>query len=104
LALKKKSKPRTFHIDKRAAQLAAIPGDDDDVLTTEQLAAWWGVSKQWLEILRHTGGGPEYERLGPKLIRYRRSKAKKWLNTRSHTHTKQYTAGRNEDRRRAAPR
>jgi hypothetical protein len=34
-----------FHIDKRAAEIAASPGSDDDLLTTRQLAEWFGVSR-----------------------------------------------------------
>jgi hypothetical protein len=86
----KKRGPKKFLIDKRAAQVAAIPGNDDDLLTTEQLATWFGVSTQWLEIMRHRGGGPEYERIGPRTIRYLRGKARRWLGTRSHTHTQEY--------------
>jgi hypothetical protein len=83
--------PKTFHIDKRAASILAAPaGDDDDLLSTRELAAWFQVSEQWLEIARCKGYGPEFERLGPKLIRYRRGKARKWLDRRSYTHTKEY--------------
>jgi hypothetical protein len=79
-----------FHLDKRAAALAATIPNNDDLLTTEQLAALLGVSTQWLEIRRCKGGGPEYESLSPRVIRYTRGKVKKWLRQRSHKWTKEY--------------
>jgi hypothetical protein len=33
------------YIDERADKLAAVPGDDDELLTTRQLAAWLDVSE-----------------------------------------------------------
>lgn len=83
--------PKTLHLDKRAsAILASSAGDDDDLLSTRQMAMWLQVSEQWLEIGRHRGYGPPFERLGPRLIRYRRGKARKWLDQRSHFSTAEY--------------
>ena len=84
--------PKSHHIDKRADKIAAAAGDDDELLSTNQMAHWLGVSTQWLEIGRHRGYGPPFERLGPKLIRYRRGEARKWLDQRSHVCTKEYAA------------
>jgi hypothetical protein len=83
--------PRNFHIDKRNSSIAeSAPGNDDDMLTTAELAAWWHVSEQWVEGLRSNGGGPEFEKLGPRCIRYVRGKAKKWLNGRTYKSTAEY--------------
>lgn len=85
--------PKKFHIDKRAAAIAAAAatGDnDDDLLTTREMAAWLQVSEQWLEIGRHRGYGPKFERLSQKLIRYRRGNAREWLNERSYRSTADY--------------
>ena len=41
------------------ATIGAV-GDDDDLLTTPQLAEWLAVSEQWCEIGRHKGYGPPY--------------------------------------------
>jgi hypothetical protein len=87
---KRISAPKHHHIDKRAADIAAVPGDDDELLSTSQMAVWLGVSTQWLEIGRHKGYGPPFERLGPKLIRYRRGKTRKWLDARTHSRTSEY--------------
>jgi predicted DNA-binding transcriptional regulator AlpA len=85
--------PTKFHIDKRARViLATNVGSDDDLLTTPAMAAWLGVSVQWLEIARHKGYGPPFERLGPRIIRYSRAKGKAWLDERSHRSTAEYRA------------
>ena len=49
-----------------------------------------GVSTQWLEIGRSKGYGPEFVRLGPKLIRYTRGNVRKYLKARSHASTSEY--------------
>ena len=91
--MKKKSKPRTFHIDKRAASLAATPDEGGDgLLTTPQAAKWLGVSTQFLEIARHRGDGPEFVRVGPRCIRYTPAALRRWCEARSHVHTKEYAA------------
>jgi predicted DNA-binding transcriptional regulator AlpA len=84
--------PKTYHIDKRAgAVAAATTGSGDELLTTPQAAVWLGVSTQWLEIARHRGsGGPPFERLSSRMIRYRRSKVLAWLDERSHSATSEY--------------
>jgi hypothetical protein len=83
--------PKKHHIDKRAAHIASGAGDDDDLLSTIEMAAWFGVSTQWLEIGRHKGYGPPFERLGPKIIRYRRGKARAYLDSRTYSRTSEYT-------------
>ena len=82
--------PKSFHLDKRAASIAAASPDDDDLLSTNETALWLGVSIQWLEIGRNKGYGPPFERLGPKTIRYRRDKVRAWLDERSHRGTAEY--------------
>lgn len=59
-----KKRKRTFHIDKRAGDvIAASSGGADDLLDTEAVAKWIGVSTQFLEIGRSRGYGPEFMRL-----------------------------------------
>ena len=85
------SKTKTLHIDKRADSiLATTAGDDDNLLSTPEMAAWLGCSTQWLEIGRNKGYGPPFERLSPRMIRYRRGKVRAWLNERSHRSTSEY--------------
>jgi hypothetical protein len=91
----KKSKPRKFHLDKRAnALLTAKPPDEneDRPIKTAQAADWLNVSVQFLEILRHTGGGPRYMRLGARSVRYTIRWLREWCEQRAHTHTKEYAA------------
>jgi hypothetical protein len=82
--------PQKFHLDKRAAGLSTVAGDDDELLDTAAIAAWLGVSTQWLEIGRVRGYGPPFERLAPRVIRYRRGKTRQWLDERSHHCTSEY--------------
>ena len=94
--LAKVGKPKTtpddtrYHIDKRAAGLLLGAINDESLLTTAETAQWLGVSTQWLEIGRHRGYGPPFERLSPRCVRYRRSKVCAWLDARSYTHTAEY--------------
>ena len=67
--------PTGLHLDRRAADLAVqgtAVGKADEWLTTEQLADWLGVSKQWVELRRKLGDGPPFFRPSPNAIRYRR--------------------------------
>jgi len=87
------TKPGTMHIDKRAARLLANPvseGKDDDLLTTEEVAEWFGCSIQFLEILRGRNTGPHFVRISPKKIMYRRGSVRAWLKRREVISTKQY--------------
>jgi hypothetical protein len=91
--MKTPSVPRSFHIDKRAGEILAAGhhGNDDQLMTTEQTAAWLGVSTQWLEIRRCNGGGPPFERISARTVRYRRDKVRHWLDQRSYASTKAYS-------------
>jgi predicted DNA-binding transcriptional regulator AlpA len=79
-----------FHLDRRAAHVASSAGDDDELLTSQDLADWLGVSIQWVNLQRTKGEGPEYERLGARMIRYRRGKVRRWLDGRSYLRTNEY--------------
>jgi hypothetical protein len=95
--------PTTHHLDRRAnALIAAGAGNPDDLLTTEEVAAWFNCSVQWLEIGRCEGYGPPFKKLSPKMVRYKRSDVLKWLKGRSHTSTADYRrAPRRATRRRS---
>jgi hypothetical protein len=91
--------PQRHHIDRRAHRLIAdcSIGDDkdkssDDLLTTRQVADWLGVSLQWLEIGRLRKYGPEFVRVGPRIIRYRRGVVIDWLTQRAPASTAEYRA------------
>jgi hypothetical protein len=93
---KTKHKPSSHHLDRHAARIAAdAPGAaDDELLTDDQVAAWFRCSKQWLASGRSAGYGPPYERIGPMLIRYNRRKVLRWLDGRSHSSTEEYRTTR----------
>ena len=73
---KRRAAPRAHHLDKRASTInaAAPAGGDDELLSTKQVAEWFQCSEEFLEVGRNVGYGPEYVRLGPRLIRYTRGK------------------------------
>jgi hypothetical protein len=86
--------PPKLHLDKRASAIAAQGvGAADQMLTTPELAHWLGVSPQFLELGRIKGYGPPFARLAPRNIRYRRGDVLRWLETRFHTATSEYSAG-----------
>lgn len=90
-------RPIKHHLDRRAdviAEAVAAAGDDDDLLTTVQVANWFCVSPQWLEIGRMNGYGPPFVRVAPQVVRYRRGTMKEWLRERSHASTGEYASNR----------
>jgi predicted DNA-binding transcriptional regulator AlpA len=93
LANSKLAAPRRHHLDKRAADIAqegAAAGGADDLLSTIELAAWLGISVQFLEIARHKNFGPRFVRLTPRRVRYLRSSVIDWLREREHQGTAEY--------------
>ena len=73
---------RQLHLDRRAAQIAAVeqlvadePITDDDLLTQSEVAEWLSVSKEWLEAGRSKGYGPPYHKVTNNMIRYRRAES-----------------------------
>jgi predicted DNA-binding transcriptional regulator AlpA len=81
------------HLDRRADRIVAEGvGDDDELLSTREVADWLAVSTQWLEIGRSKNYGPQFTRVGPRVIRYARGNVRKWLKTRTHASTAEYTS------------
>jgi predicted DNA-binding transcriptional regulator AlpA len=81
-----------YHLDKRAHDLIArgAPQDPDQLLSTIEVAQWLGCSRQWLELQRMKGGGPQFLRISRRRIRYRRSDVAGWLSQRAHSQTGEY--------------
>jgi predicted DNA-binding transcriptional regulator AlpA len=78
-----KPSPKNFHIDKRAAMIsAADAGDDDELLTTKQVAQLLGVSEAWLKKRRADGTGPPYEKISTRCVRYPRNGLRPWREER----------------------
>jgi predicted DNA-binding transcriptional regulator AlpA len=82
--------PRKFHFDKRIDSIVDAPGGDDDLLTAAEVAAWLGVSVQWVDIGRSEGYGPPFQKLGDRLVRYHRGAVRAWLLARTHYSTAEY--------------
>jgi predicted DNA-binding transcriptional regulator AlpA len=83
--------PKRHHLDRRAAEIIGVNvGAEDELLTTEALARWLNVSTQWLEIGRHRGYGPKYQKLSTRCVRYMRGDVLAWLRTRTHSRTSEY--------------
>jgi predicted DNA-binding transcriptional regulator AlpA len=61
--------------------------DQAELFTTKQAATLLKVSKNYLEQLRVTGGGPRYFKLSPQQVRYRRSDLESWLTSCARTST-----------------
>jgi hypothetical protein len=77
----------------RISEVLASPdaeGGDDDLITTLNLANWFCVSPQWVELGRTKNYGPPFIRLGPQVVRYRRGTVKEWLAERQHSCTTEY--------------
>jgi hypothetical protein len=77
---------RRLHLDRRAGSLILLlaKGEPDDLLNTEYMATWFGVSAPWLELGRSHGYGPPFIRLGGGTgrVRYRRAAVIEWLKER----------------------
>lgn len=73
----------------QASEIAARlgGGENEIALTTAEVAAALRTSKTWLEILRGKGGGPKFLKLGPSIVRYRRTDILDWLDTLTYQST-----------------
>ncbi len=87
-------RPKRRHLDRRVKQIFAADtgGDDDDdeLLTTQQVAEWFAVSVQWLEIGRVKNYGPKFKQIGPRCIRYSRGDCRNYLRERTFASTAAY--------------
>jgi predicted DNA-binding transcriptional regulator AlpA len=76
----------------RAASAAeqAPQGHPDDMLSTQQVAAWLGVSYQWLEAGRTKGYGPKFVRHSYRHVRYRRADVLAYIAANTFSTTAEY--------------
>jgi hypothetical protein len=85
--------PIKHHLDRRASQLKEFcEGSSDELLSTRELAAWLGVSTQFLEIGRTKNYGPRFIRQSSRRIRYMRRDVLAWLDERTFSCTSEYSA------------
>jgi predicted DNA-binding transcriptional regulator AlpA len=80
-------------IDRRAHRLLDVDFHREEMLSTREVAAWLGVSDQFLEIGRTRGYGPKFKRITDKMIRYRCGDIIDWLESRTHACTSEYGKG-----------
>jgi predicted DNA-binding transcriptional regulator AlpA len=80
-------------IDRRAHRLVDVEFHPEQALSTKEVAAWLGVSVQFLEIGRTRGYGPKFVRITKRLVRYRVGDVLDWLKSRTHACTSQYAKG-----------
>lgn len=81
-------------IDRRAHRLVDVGFHPEEMLATKEVAAWLGVSIQFLEIGRTRGYGPKFKRITDKMIRYRCGDVLDWLESRTHACTSEYMGGK----------
>ena len=82
-------------LDARAkAVVAASDGDADDLLSIEDVARWFQVSMQWVDLARYKGYGPPYVLVTPRIVRYRRSEVIAWLKARTYRSPAEYKHSR----------
>ena len=62
------------------------PGPAAKYFNTPTAANYIGLSRQYLEIKRHTGGGPPYVKLA-RAVRYRKSDLDEWMASQLRQHT-----------------
>ena len=80
-------RPKSLQIDKHADILVTHNTcDDEDFITSKDLADLLRVSLSWVEKSRANDYGPPYIRLSPHCIRYSRTDVLAWLKQRAHAH------------------
>ena len=63
---------------------------DYELIDEKQAAMFLGMSHRSLQGMRVKGGGPNFVRVSPRMIRYRRVDLIAWSETRLHSHTMEY--------------
>jgi hypothetical protein len=101
-----RDKPRAakkvrLHIDRRAGELLAkgSNGDEEDLLTVQQMCDWFKVSVQWFDIGRMKPDRVPFVRFPNGEVRYRRSTVIKWLKKREYQSTADYAVTRDRPRK-----
>jgi predicted DNA-binding transcriptional regulator AlpA len=83
---------KRFNIDVRTGQILATLQSaaiaDDQLISSKQLAALFGVSLPWVEIARHRGEGPKWVAISARCIRYRMVDVIAWLKERGEARAK----------------
>ena len=76
--------PKNLQVDKHATLLVEEgKGNEDDLITSKELASWLRVSISWVEQSRKHGYGPPVIYISKNAIRYRRDHVLAWLAERA---------------------
>lgn len=91
-------KPRTEIADPKVAEMPAKPEGiryPSPFLTTVEAAQYLKVSRNYLQGLRTTGGGPDFLRVSARRVLYSIENLDAWLKANTHSSTAEYpTAAR----------
>jgi hypothetical protein len=60
---------------------------DDIIPASEMKTHFSGTSDQYWATLRHKGGGPQYIKVGPRKVYYRRADVEAWIDGNRVTRT-----------------
>lgn len=82
--------PTLNNAPKQLLQQELHDGNASPFLTVPEAAAYLRVSKNYLDKLRVTGGGPEFFRLGRKKVLYRKDHLDAWVADRCYGSTTEY--------------
>lgn len=55
---------------------------EDRLLSRDEVAARFGISRRWLELAAHKGEGPPMVKISRRMVRYRASDIEAWLRAR----------------------
>ena len=76
--------PQNLQVDRHATMLAKEgAGNDDDLITSKELARWLRVSISWVEQSRKYSYGPPVIYISKNAIRYKRADVLAWLAERA---------------------
>jgi hypothetical protein len=85
---KPESKQQRHHLDRRANRLAdeGDKGNADELLTSQQVADWLGITEQWVKQGVPNDYGPPFVKPFPEVTRYKRRDVVRWLRGRARLH------------------
>ncbi|MBZ0215828.1 MAG: AlpA family transcriptional regulator [Fimbriimonadaceae bacterium] len=69
------------------AELRPLPTNNETLIRRADLPAYIGVSEQTLARWAHEGQGPQFIKLGARLVAYRADDIRDWLNSQIRRNT-----------------
>ena len=62
-------------------------GDENKLLSRDDIQFEYGLPKRWLELAALSGNGPPYVKISRRMVRYQRGAFEAWLAARTVTST-----------------